>query len=165
VIQEIHEAFLEVGCDGVETNTFGANKIVMADADMADRVFENNKVAAEIARRACDKFETPDRPKYVFGSIGPGTKLVTLGDVTWEAMLESYAEQVRGLLAGGVDVLIVETQLDLLCIKNIIVAANLAFAEAGRRVPIMVQAAFDSRRGEHADRVRSIRIRCCNRAI
>src|SRR4051794_8148702 len=79
VIQEIHEAFLAVGCDAVETNTFGANKIVLAEAGMAHRVFENNKAAAEIARRACDNFETPDRPRYVVGSIGPGTKILTLG--------------------------------------------------------------------------------------
>src|SRR5947208_45027 len=79
VIQEIHEAFLDVGCDAVETNTFGANKIVLVEAGMADRVFENNKVAAQIARKACDKLETPERPRYVIGSIGPGTKLVTLG--------------------------------------------------------------------------------------
>jgi 5-methyltetrahydrofolate--homocysteine methyltransferase len=105
VIQQIHESFLEVGCDAVETNTFGANKIVLAEADMSDRVFENNRVAAEIARRACEKFETPDAPKYVIGSIGPGTKLITLGQTTWDVMLDSYREQVRGLLAGGVDVL------------------------------------------------------------
>ena len=120
VIQEIHEAFLAVGCDGVETNTFGANKIVMAEADMVDRVFENNKVAAEIARRACDRFETSDKPKYVFGSIGPGTKLLTLGHTTRGMTMEdSYAEQVRGLLAGGVDVLLIETQQDMLVIKCI----------------------------------------------
>src|SRR5437868_2655517 len=82
VIQEIHESLLEVGCDAVETNTFGANKIVLVEAGMADRVFENNKVAAEIARRACDKFETADRPRYVIGSVGPGTKLITLGHTT-----------------------------------------------------------------------------------
>src|SRR5438105_4088635 len=117
VIQEIHEAFLEVGCDAVETNTFGANKIVLAEADMAGRTLETNRVAAEIARRACDKFESPDRPRYVVGSIGPGTKLVTLGMTTWKTMLESYAEQVRGLLAGGVDVLLIETQQDMLAIK------------------------------------------------
>src|SRR5437763_14737860 len=70
VIQEIHESFLEVGCDAVETNTFGGNKIVMAEAGMADRVFENNRLAAEVARRACDKFETADRPRYVIGSVG-----------------------------------------------------------------------------------------------
>src|SRR5437667_10242801 len=79
VIQEIHEAFLEVGCDAVETNTFGANKIVLAEAGMSDRTREINHLAAELARRACDKFETPDRPKYVVGSIGPGTKILTLG--------------------------------------------------------------------------------------
>src|SRR6478735_11036389 len=112
LIQEIHESFLAVGCDAVETNTFGANKIVMAEADMADRVFENNKAAAEIARRACDKFETPDRPRYVVGSVGPGTKIVTLGMTTWETMLDSYAEQIRGLLAGGVDALLIETMQD-----------------------------------------------------
>src|SRR5436853_5421867 len=123
VIQEIHEAFLAVGCDAVETNTFGANKIVLAEAGMADRVFENNKAAAEIARRACQRFETPDRPRYVVGSIGPGTKLLTLGMTTWDVMEDSYYTQVSGLLAGGVDLLLFETQQDLLVVKNILVAA------------------------------------------
>src|SRR5688572_33171433 len=72
VIREIHEAFLEVGCDAVETNTFGANKIVMAEADMAGRVFENNNAEAEIARGACEKCETAERPRYDNGAIGPG---------------------------------------------------------------------------------------------
>src|SRR5439155_23686796 len=151
VIQEIHEAFLEVGCDAVETNTFGANEIVLAEAGMADRVFENNVAAAQIARRACDKFETADRPRYVVGSIGPGTKLLTLGMTTWETMLASYREQVRGLLAGGVDVLLIETQQDMLAIKCAIAAANSAMEEAGqggRRVPIMVQASFDTNNGQ-----------------
>src|SRR3954452_25497256 len=84
VIQEIHESFLEVGCDAVETNTFGGMKIVMAEAGMADRVQENTRVAAELARRACDKFETPERPRYVIGSVGPGTKIVTFGRTTSE---------------------------------------------------------------------------------
>ena len=149
VIQEIHEAFLAVGCDAVETNTFGANQIVLAEAGMADRTFENNKVACEIARRACLKFETPDRPRYVVGSIGPGTKLLTLGHTDWETMLESYTEQVRGLLAGGADVLLIETQQDLMVIKNILAACNAAFAEAGRRLPIMVQASFDLNGGQN----------------
>src|SRR5947207_10003947 len=95
VIQEIHESFLAVGCDAVETNTFGANKIVLAEADMAERVFENNVAAARIARAACEKFETPDAPRYVVGSIGPGTKIRTLGHTTWETMVDRYAEQVR----------------------------------------------------------------------
>ncbi|MDQ3441624.1 MAG: homocysteine S-methyltransferase family protein, partial [Planctomycetota bacterium] len=148
VIREIHEAFLDVGCDAVETNTFGANKIVMAEAGMADRVFENNQLAAELARRACAKFETPDNPKYVVGSMGPGTKLITLGQTTWETMLDSYREQVRGLLAGGVDVLLIETQQDMLAIKCCIAAANEAMREANRRVPIMVQASFDTNNGQ-----------------
>ncbi len=148
VIQEIHEAFLEVGCDAVETNTFGANKIVMSESDMAHRVFENNRLAAELARHACNKFETPDNPKYVIGSIGPGTKLITLGQTTWDVMLDSYREQVRGLLAGGVDVLLIETQQDMLAIKCCIAAANSAMAEANRRVPLIVQASFDTNNGQ-----------------
>ena len=144
LIQEIHELFLDVGCDAVETNTFGANKIVLAEAGWEDRVFENNRLAAEIARRACDRFETSDRPRYVVGSIGPGTKLVSLGMVDWDTMLDSYAEQVRGLMAGGVDVLLIETQQDLLCIKCAVAAAEAVFGEAGRRVAVMVQGSFDT---------------------
>ena len=148
VIREIHESFLDVGCDAVETNTFGANKIVMAECGMADRVFENNQLAAELARRACDRFETPQNPKYVIGSIGPGTKLITLGQTTWETMFDSYLEQVRGLLAGGVDVLLIETQQDMLAIKCCLAAANEAMRDANRRVPIMVQASFDTNNGQ-----------------
>ena len=149
LIQEIHELFLDVGCDAVETNTFGANKIVLAEAGWEDRVFENNRLAAEIARRACDRFETSDRPRYVVGSIGPGTKLVTLGHVDWDVMLDSYAEQVRGLMAGGVDVLLIETQQDLLCIKCAVAACEAVFAEVGRRVAIMVQGSFDTNGGQN----------------
>jgi 5-methyltetrahydrofolate--homocysteine methyltransferase len=147
VIQEIHEAFLAVGCDAVETNTFGANKIVLAEAEMADRVFENNRVAAEIARRACDRFETPDRPRYVVGAIGPGTKILTLGMTDWATMLDSYREQVRGLLAGGVDVLLIETQQDMLAAKCCLVAIEQAFAELQRRLPVMLQFSFDQDNG------------------
>ena len=147
LIQQIHESFLEVGCDAVETNTFGGMKLVLAEADLVDRCFEVNKVAAEIARRACDKFETPDRPRYVIGSVGPGTKLISLGHTTWEEMLDSYAEQMRGLLAGGADVILIETMQDLLAIKCAINAARLAMREIGREVPIMVQASFDLNNG------------------
>src|SRR5215218_2012474 len=110
LIEEIHSSFLEVGCDAVETNTFNGSRNDLEEANLADRAEEVNRTAAEIARRACHKFETPDRPRYVVGSIGPGTKILTLGMTTWETMLDSYAEQVRGLLDGGVDVLLIETQ-------------------------------------------------------
>ncbi|QOV89054.1 methionine synthase [Humisphaera borealis] len=149
VIQEIHEAFLAVGCDGVETNTFGANKIVMAEADMADRVYENNIAACKIARAACDKYETPDRPRYVIGSVGPGTKILTLGHTDWDTMEDSYFEQFRGLIDGGADVLLIETQQDMLVIKCAIAAANRAMKQAGKRLPIMVQASFDLNGGQN----------------
>src|SRR5688572_27624131 len=148
VIQEIHESFLAVGADAVETNTFGANRIVLAEAGMPERAYEINKLAAEIARRACDTFETPDRPRYVVGAMGPGTKLVSLGMTTWDEMLASYTEQVRGLLAGGVDVLLIETAQDLLQVKCAICAATDAMTEADVKVPIMVQVSMDLNAGQ-----------------
>src|SRR4029077_4473925 len=129
VIGEIHEAFLEIGCDAVETNTFGAKKIVLAEAGMADRVFENNRAAAEIARKACDKFETPDRPRYVVGSIGPGRKLLTLGMTDWASMERSSYEQMLGRIQGGADVVLIETQQDMLASKCAIAAANRAMRD------------------------------------
>src|SRR5947209_7682691 len=114
VIREIHESFLAVGCDAVETDTFGANKIVLAEFGIPHKAFELNKLAAQVARQACDKFETPARPRYVVGSIGPGTKLLSLQHTTWDLMEDSYREQARGLIAGGIDVFLIETQQDLL---------------------------------------------------
>ena len=116
VIQEIHELFLDAGCDAVETNTFGANKIVLTEADMPERTYENNVTACRIARAACDKFETPDRPRYVVGAVGGGTKLLSLGMTDWATAEDSYYWQIKGLLDGGADVLLFETQQDLLII-------------------------------------------------
>ncbi len=147
LIQEIHESFLAVGCDAVETNTFGGSKIVLSEAGLAERTAEVNRTGAQIARKACDRFETPDCPRYVVGSVGPGTKIVTLGQTTWDIMEESFFQQISGLMEGGVDVLLIETQQDLLAIKCAIAAANRAFAAAGRRVPIMVQASMDQQNG------------------
>jgi len=147
VIQEIHELFLAVGCDAVETNTFGANKIVMAEAEMVERVYENNVAACRIARAACDKYETPDNPKYVVGSIGGGTKLLSLGMTDWAVAEDSYYEQIRGLIDGGADVLLFETQQDLLIIKAALVAAERAMKDCGRRLDIMVQASMDQDNG------------------
>ncbi|HVT89105.1 MAG TPA: methionine synthase [Tepidisphaeraceae bacterium] len=148
IIGEIHESFLEVGCDAVETNTFNGSKNDLEEANLADRTTEVNRIAAEIARKACDKFETPDRPRYVVGSIGPTRKLVTLGNISWDELVESFYHQILGLLQGGSDVLLVETQQDLLAIKCAIAAANRAFKEIGRHVPIMVQASFDTNNGQ-----------------
>jgi len=147
LIEQIHEGFLAVGCDGVETNSFSGSRIVLAEAGLAERTVEINRISAQIARKVCDRFETPDRPRYVIGSIGPGTKIVTLGQTTWDEMERSFFEQIQGLLEGGADVLLIETQQDLLAIKCAIAAANRAFAVVGRRVPIMAQASMDTQNG------------------
>ena len=139
VIQGIHESFLAVGADCVETDSFGANKLVLAEFGIADQTFELAKAAADVARAACKKFSTPDKPRFVIGSIGPGTKLITLGNTDWDAMLDSYREQIRGLLAGqpgpwgkaGVDALVIETCQDILQVKCTINAALEALRERG----------------------------------
>ena len=126
VIREIHESFLAVGCDAVETDTFNGNKISLGEYGIADKVFALNKRGAEIAREACQKFETPDRPRYVIGSIGPSTKMPSVGMTTYDILEDAYAEQCRGLLAGGVDAFLIETAFDLLQVKAAISACNIA---------------------------------------
>ncbi|MEK7711266.1 MAG: methionine synthase [Planctomycetota bacterium] len=137
VIRDIHRAFLSVGCDAVMTNTFGANKIVLGDFGLAERTYALNKQAAEIACEACREFDRPNRPRFVIGSMGPGTRLPSLGQTTWDVILDSYTEQARGLLDGGVDALLVETCQDLLQAKSGIVACLDAMREKGRQVPIL----------------------------
>lgn len=146
VIREIHESFLAVGSDAVETDTFNSSVITMEDQDLQDRVHELNVKAAEIAREACEKYSTPDKPRFVVGSIGPGTKLVSLGNTTWDEMLESYAEQARGLIDGGVDVMLVETAQDLLQVKCAVNACLKALEEKRKTpddIPIMVQVTIE----------------------
>ena len=143
-IEQIHRGFLEVGCDAVETNTFGANKVVLAEFDLAQRTYELNVAAARIARRACQAFATPARPRFAAGSIGPGTKLISLRQISYDDLLDSYIEQVRGLLDGGADVLLVETCQDLLQTKAAIQAARMGFEACGRRVPLMCQVTMET---------------------
>ena len=149
MIQAIHESFLEVGADCVETNTFGANLLVGAefDQEVVAMTRELNRRGAEIARAACDRFETDERPRYVLGSMGPGTKLVSLGHTEWTAMLESYTEQARGLLEGGVDAFLIETCQDILQVRCAVNACESALAEIGRTVedvPIMVSITIET---------------------
>jgi len=147
VIQEIHESFLRVGADCVETDTFGANKLVFAEFDLVDETRALNKEAAEIARAACDAHATSEKPRFVLGSMGPGTRLITLGNTTWEEMLESYTEQARGLLDGGVDAFIIETCQDILQVKCAVNACLKALDERGKTaqdVPIMVNVTIET---------------------
>ncbi|HEX4794660.1 MAG TPA: homocysteine S-methyltransferase family protein, partial [Humisphaera sp.] len=148
VIREIHEAFLAVGCDAVETNTFNGSRNDLEEADLQDRAEEVNRIAAQIARSACEKFETAERPRYVIGSVGPTRKLISVGFTNWDALFESFTPQMRGLISGGADVILIETQQDMLAIKCAIAAANRAMKELGRRVPLMVQASFDTAGGQ-----------------
>ncbi|MBI4212945.1 MAG: homocysteine S-methyltransferase family protein, partial [Chloroflexi bacterium] len=101
VIRAIHESFLGVGCDAVETNTFGAMPHVLVEFGLQDRCRQINQAAVAIARAACEAYSTPEKPRFVIGSMGPGTKLITLGQIDWDTMYASYAEQARGLLGEG----------------------------------------------------------------
>jgi len=136
IVREIHHSFYAVGCDGVLTNTFGANKLVFSEFGVAEKTYAINKRAGEIACEVCREFDRPDRPRFVIGSVGPGMRLPTLGQTTWDVLLDSYTEQMRGLLDGGVDAILVETCQDILQAKSAVVAAIDAMAEKGRRVPI-----------------------------
>ena len=136
VVQDVHRSFLEVGCDAVLTNTFGANRVVLAEFGRADEAHSMNQRAATLAREVADAFTTPAQPRFVLGSMGPGTKLPTLGQVDWPTLHAGYLEQARGLLAGGVDALLVETCQDILQAKAAVVACIDALAAVGRAVPI-----------------------------
>lgn len=147
VIQSIHEKFLEVGADGVETDTFGAMPHVLCEFDLQDRCHEINVKACQIARAACDKYSTPQRPRFVIGSVGPGTKLITLGNIKWDDLFESYKTQGLALIDGGCDVFLIETTQDILQIKCAINAFLAALEEKGKTtndIPIMVQVTIET---------------------
>ncbi|RBM22647.1 methionine synthase [Prauserella sp. PE36] len=137
VVRGIHRGYLAAGADAVETNTFGANFANLAEYDIADRIFELSEAGARLAREVADEFAEPGRPRFVLGSVGPGTKLPTLGHAPFTTLRDAYVEEVRGLLAGGVDAVIVETTQDILQTKASIVAAHRAMAAEGRRVPVI----------------------------
>ncbi|MEI8051333.1 MAG: methionine synthase [Actinomycetes bacterium] len=142
-IDRLHRSFLEVGSDVVETDSFGSFSIVLAEYGLEDRAEELSRQSAEIARAAADDFSTPERPRFVAGSMGPGTKFPTLGQISYREVRSSYVEQARGLLVGGVDLIIIETMFDLLGAKAAINAARIAMAEVGRQVPIQVQVTIE----------------------
>ena len=143
VIQRIHESFLAVGCDAVETNTFGGSRLTLDEFDLGGRTREINRVAAEIARRACDAHSTPDKPRFVLGSMGPGTKLPTLGHTDYETLRESYREQAEGLADGGVDAFLVETCQDPLQIKAALGGVIDVREARGLDTPILVSVTME----------------------
>jgi len=142
-IEIVHRSFLEVGCDVIETDSFGSSSVVLAEYGIADRAFELSLESARIARRLADDYATPSHPRFVAGSIGPGTKFPTLGQITYDDLSASYEESAYGLLEGGVDVLLVETMFDLLSGKAAIAACRRAMARHGRVVPIQAQVTIE----------------------
>ncbi|HOD06935.1 MAG TPA: homocysteine S-methyltransferase family protein [Myxococcota bacterium] len=143
MIAGIHRAFLDAGADIVETNSFGANRIVLEEYGVADRAAELSLAAAEIARKAADRASAPGRPRWVSGSIGPGSRLPSLGQVEPEAMLDAYHEQGAALLAGGVDMFQVETCQDPLQARLAVLGLRRAMDDSGREVPIFAQVTVD----------------------
>ena len=147
VIRDIHEGYLAAGADMVETNTFGATTIAQGDYDMADLAIEMNRASAQIARAACDKFSTPDKPRFALGALGPTPKTASISpdvndpgarNVNFEELRQAYFEQVQALVEGGVDALLLETIFDTLNAKAALFAIEEYFAASGERLPLII---------------------------
>jgi 5-methyltetrahydrofolate--homocysteine methyltransferase len=143
VIADIHASYLKAGADVIETNTFGGTSIVLDEFGIGDRAYELNVEGARIARSIAADFSTPDKPRWVAGSIGPTTRLPTLGQITFDAMRSSFCTQVHGLIDGGVDILLVETSQDLLQTKIALTAIFAVMREKGVRLPVMAQNTYE----------------------
>ena len=143
-VENVHAGFLEVGCDVVETDSFGGASIVLAEYGIAHLSYELNRKAAELAKRVASDFSSKERPRWVAGSMGPTTKLPTLGHISFLDMKASYREQTRGLLDGGADLLIVETCQDILQTKSALAAIFEEFEASKRRVPVIAQVTIEA---------------------
>jgi 5-methyltetrahydrofolate--homocysteine methyltransferase len=144
IIKDIHASFLSVGCDVVETDTFGGARVVLAEYDLEDNVAEINIAAARIAKEVAQQFSTKDKPRFVAGSIGPTTKLPSLGHIKFDAMALAFEEQAAALIEGGVDVLLIETSQDLLQAKAALAGVFDAMRKAGKRLPVTVQVTLEA---------------------
>jgi 5-methyltetrahydrofolate--homocysteine methyltransferase len=143
LVREIHRGYFEAGADMVETNTFGASPVTLGEFDLAERAFEINKIGAELAREAAETF-ADGRHRWVIGSIGPGTKLPSIGNIAYDPLEAALAEQCRGLIAGGVDAILIETCQDTLQIKAAVNGAKIARTAAGADTPIFVQVTVET---------------------
>ena len=147
VIRDIHESYLAAGADLIETNTFGATTIAQADYDMADLAVEMNRASARLARAACDKFSTPEKPRFVVGALGPTPKTASISpdvndpgarNISFEQLNVAYYEQTKALVEGGADVLLVETIFDTLNAKAALFAIDSYFEASGERLPLII---------------------------
>ncbi len=144
VVRSIHDAYFEVGVDAVETNTFGTNLAALGEYGIADQIHDLAEAAARIARESADAHSTTDRARWVLGSVGPGTKLPTLGHVGFPALRDAYQTQVEGMLAGGIDAVLIETSQDLLQTKAATLGAKRALGYAGRDIPVIVHVTVET---------------------
>ena len=144
IIRDIHAKFFEAGCDVVETDSFGSTRIVLAEYELEDRTRELNIAAAKLAKEVAREFSTADKPRFVAGSIGPTTKLPSLGHISYDAMAAAYVEQAEALIEGGVDILLIETSQDLLQAKIALAACQDAIKKAGKRLPIQMQVTLEA---------------------
>jgi 5-methyltetrahydrofolate--homocysteine methyltransferase len=144
LVREIHQGYLSAGADAVQTNSFGGSPITLGEFGIADKAFALNKRAGELAREAVALFSGDGRARFVIGSVGPGTRLPSLGHVDYQTIEDALTIQCRGLIAGGVDAILVETCQDTLQIKAAVNGAKRARAEAGKDTPIFVQATVET---------------------
>ena len=144
VIEAMHAAFLDAGVDAIETASFGSFSTVLMEYDIPEKAYELNVAAASIARRVADRYESDGRPRYVAGSIGPGTKLPSLGHIGFIELRDAYEEQARGLIDGGSDLFLIETCMDLLQIKAAMQGCRIAMKACGRELPIQVQVTMET---------------------
>jgi 5-methyltetrahydrofolate--homocysteine methyltransferase len=144
VVTGIHDAYLDAGADCVTTNTFGTNLANLGEYGIADRIEELAEAGARLAREAADRHSTDDRPRWVLGSAGPGTKLPTLGHVTFGELRDAYEAQARGMIAGGVDAIVVETAQDLLQAKAAILGTKRALATAESDLPLIAHVTVET---------------------
>ncbi len=145
VVDGVHETYLSAGADIVETNTFGGAPVVLAEYGLADRTFEINRLAAEIARTACARWHSEEKPRFVCGSMGPTTKAISVtGGITFDELREGYLIQALGLMVGGADYLLLETCQDTRNVKAGLLAIRDAFEKAGWSVPVAVSATIET---------------------
>ena len=144
IVASVHDAYFEVGVDCVETNTFGANFANLAEYDIEDRIFELARAGAVIARTSADAWSTTERPRWVLGSVGPGTKLPSLGHAPFAHLRDAYEVQVAGMIEGGVDAILVETAQDLLQAKAALLGARRALTAAGADLPLIAQVTVET---------------------
>jgi 5-methyltetrahydrofolate--homocysteine methyltransferase len=144
IVSSVHEAYLEAGVDCVTTNTFGANLSNLGEYGIAERIDELSEAGARIARTAADRWSAPQHPRWVLGSVGPGTKLPTLGHVAFAELRDAYQRNAAGLLRGGVDAIVVETCQDLLQAKAAIIGIRRAFTAAGIQIPLIAQVTIET---------------------